>query len=95
MNMKFYLTRSLICLGNTGVSSFDLGSDDCVAGLVHAAGVADVVEGRLEGEHLRWQALEEKSTQQGEIMFCRIQAGTSTWNFTALSSSSILSPPSS
>ena len=53
INLQLYLTRSLICLRNARVSSFDFGSDDCGAGLLHAARVANVVEGRLEDEHLR------------------------------------------
>ena len=57
--MQVDLTRSLICLFNSGVASVDVGSDDCGAGLLHAARVADVIEGRLEGKHLRWPALEE------------------------------------
>ena len=57
--MQLNLTCSLIYLGNAGVSSFDLGSNYSVAGFVHAARVPNVVEGRLEGKHLRWPALRE------------------------------------
>ena len=52
--MLLNLASSLVCLGYTWVSSVDIGSDDYGAGLFHAARVANVIEGRLEGKHLRW-----------------------------------------
>ena len=47
------LACSLIGFGDTWVSSVHVGSDHSCTGFFHTARVSNVIEGRLEGEHLK------------------------------------------